>query len=81
MNHTDELNSYESYRSSSFVQIIRINHELAYLRRRVILELTKNTGCTNNKASTPSNNQTNFVDWPALNYVLQRNGRVCHGPN
>jgi len=31
-----------------------------YLRRRVILELTKNVGCTSNKAGTPSNTLTIF---------------------
>ena len=34
---------------------IQINHKLAYLRYRVIFELTKNAGCTMNKAGALSN--------------------------
>jgi len=42
-------------RSNSSVQIIRINYKLAYLQCKIILKLTKNSGCTNNKAGAPSN--------------------------
>jgi len=46
MNHTDVCLNY-TYGSSLSIQTIQINH-------RIILELTKNVGCTSNKAGAPS---------------------------
>ena len=42
------------YGLSWSIQTIWINHEIAHLQRGVILELTKNVGCTSNKAGAPS---------------------------
>ena len=73
MSHIDELNPYDlygltwsvclnyTYRSSLSVQIIRINHELAYLWHRIILKLTKNAGCTINRVGAPNITLRNFL--------------------
>jgi len=73
MTHKDQLHSYKlyestwsvclnyTYGSSSSLQIIQINYELAYLRHRIILELTKNVGCTSNGIGAPSITQNGSI--------------------